>query len=134
MGTSRYRHYNDTAKGRSLRQEYHVAASYGGEVSPGSGNNERSPGDVRTSRMLVECKQTGQMDKPAKSFSLKVSELEKAWEEAVSEGRDMAMAVRIYNPDSMLSDRHGMIDLIVRRVADDVYREEVFEQVSEATG
>lgn len=131
MGTSHYRLYMDTAKGRSLKQEWFIGATYGGQVTPGSGNSVRSPGDVRTARMLIECKQTGQMDKPVKSFSLKLGELEKAFDEATSEGRDMAMAIRIYNPESMLSDRDGMIDLIVRRVADDHHREEVYEMLME---
>lgn len=83
--------------------------------------------------MLIECKQTGQMDKPAKSYSLKVSDLEKAWDEATSEGLDMAIAVRIYAPDSPLANHKGNIDLIVRRVMDDMEREQTYVEVSEGT-
>lgn len=66
------------------------------------------------------------MDKPAKSYSLKLSELEKIADEAWAEGLDPAIAIRIYNPDSVLADKDGNVDLIVRRVQDDVVREEIY--------
>lgn len=110
-------------KGRSARQESFIGDAYGGTVSPSSGASARDAGDVRTAHTLIECKQTGQMHKPAKSFSLKVADFEKIAEEAYSEGRDPALAVRIYCPTSTLADKDGNVDLIVRRVQDDQYRE-----------
>ncbi len=121
-------------KGRSVAQERFIAGCYGGAVSPSSGASQKDAGDVRTEHQLIECKQTGQMHKPAKSHSLKLSELEKIADEAWAEGLDPAYAIRIYNPDSVLADKDGNIDLIVRRVQDDMVREEIYADSQSTKG
>ncbi len=110
-------HY--TNKGRSVAQERFIAGRYGGVVSPSSGASQKDAGDVRTGRELIECKQTGQMDKPAKSIRLILADFEKIADEAWAEGLSPAMALRMYAPGSVLADKDGNVDLIVRRVADD---------------
>ena len=89
-------------------------------MSPSSGASAKDAGDVRTSGELIECKQTGQMDKPAKSIRLILADFEKIADEAWSEGLAPAMALRLYAPGSVLADKDGNVDLIVRRVVDDV--------------
>jgi hypothetical protein len=69
---------------------------------------------------LIECKHTGTYDKPAKSISVKLADLEKIADEAWSEGRIPAMALSIYAPSSLLADNNGFVDLIVRLQTDDV--------------
>ena len=108
-----------SSKGRSVVHETFIARWYGGNRSPSSGASAKDAGDVRTPTHLIECKQTGEMDKPKKSYSLKLSEMEKIVDEAYQEGLTPALAIRIYNPNSVLSDKDGNVDLIVRRVVDE---------------
>ena len=64
---------------RSRKQEKSAAKRLGGNVQPGSGAG-RAKGDVRAPwQARIECKLTR-----AKSFSLKLSELEKIEKEAIS--------------------------------------------------
>lgn len=98
-----------------------IARQYGGVVSPSSGAAVTDSGDVRTEVELMECKATGH-NGPAKSISLKLSVMEKIADEAYSEGLEPAIPLRIYNPESPLSDGHGYVDMIVRLVRDDVHR------------
>lgn len=102
----------------SVRQEDWIAAQYGGKRSASSGGAETDQGDVRAGLYLIECKLTGGPGKPIKKNKL-VRDMEKVTEEAWSEGRMPMVALRYYDPDSILADKHGWIDLIVRRVADD---------------
>ena len=111
-----------STKWLSRRQEERIAKIYGGVVSPSSGASAADPGDVRTDDQLFECKHTGTFDKPAKSISIKLSDLEKIADEAWAEGRDPVMALCIYNPDSVLSDHEGNVDVIVRLKRDDWVR------------
>jgi hypothetical protein len=106
----------NTSKARSLDQENFVARTYGGRRSPSSGAQANDPGDVRTDSKLIECKQTGEVGKTPypKSFSLKLGEFEKIYEEALKIMRDPMMAVRVYNPDSPLADKDGNVDFAVR--------------------
>lgn len=108
-----------STKALSILQEDRVAKRYNGKRSPSSGGSVSDQGDVRTGRELIECKHTGTYDKPAKSISVKVSDLEKIADEAWSEGRSPALALSIYAPDSVLANREGFIDLIVRLQTDD---------------
>jgi hypothetical protein len=103
----------------SLQQENRIAARYGGTVSPSSGGAESDQGDIRTNTDLIECKHTGKFDKPAKSISVKLADVEKIADEAWSEGRRATIALSLYAPDSPLA-RGGYVDLIVRHVEDDV--------------
>ena len=109
----------ESSKGRSVVHETWIARRYGGSRSPSSGASAKDAGDVRTPTQLIECKQRGEMDKPRKSYSLKLGDVEKIVDEAYQEGLIPSLAIRIYNPDSVLADKDGNVDLIVRRVVDD---------------
>lgn len=108
-----------TLKYRSVDQENFIARKYNGSRSPSSGANHRDRGDVRTESHLIECKLTGTHERPSKSISLKLEDFEKIADEAYSEGKYCAMALRIYNPDSPLSDAQGNIDFITYLVRED---------------
>lgn len=111
-----------TIKRRSQDQEAYIAKVYGGVVSPSSGAAAGDQGDVRTSQLLIECKQSGEPEKERRSMSVKLDDLEKIADEAWSEGKVPMMALRIYNPDSVLADEKGNVDLAVRLVSDDCER------------
>lgn len=74
---------------------------------------------MRTDTLLIECKHTGTFDKPAKSISIKLADVEKIADEAWSEGKTPVLALGIYAPDSVLSDADGTVNLIVRLEVDD---------------
>lgn len=74
---------------------------------------------MRTERDLIECKHTGTYDKPAKSISVKLADLEKIADEAWSEARMPVLALSLYAPDSILADRNGFVDLTLRLAGDD---------------
>lgn len=105
-------------KYRSVEQENHVAKKIGGVRSPSSGAADKENGDVKNNTYIVECKTTGEFDKPAKSISLKLSDLEKIADEACIEDRIPVMALRIYNPGSPLADADGNIDVMVNLLTD----------------
>ena len=109
-----------STKWLSQRQEERVARKHGGKKSPSSGGAISDQGDVRTVKELIECKHTGTFDKPAKSISIKLSDLEKIADEAWSEGREPVMALAIYAPDSVLADANGEVNLVVRLEDDDL--------------
>jgi hypothetical protein len=66
----------------SQRQEKALARKLGGTVNSGSGNGWLRKSDVRTEQELFELKITS-----AKSYSLKDSELEKNYNQALIDGR-----------------------------------------------
>jgi hypothetical protein len=108
-----------TIKAASVDQENYIAKKYRGKRSVSSGAAAHDAGDVRTFLQLIECKMTGNVLKPAKSISVKLQDVEKICDEAYAEGRTPALALRIYNPSSVLADVHGNIDMILRLVRDD---------------
>lgn len=83
-------------------------------------------GDVRTRTSLIECKHAGTYDKPAKSISIKLSDLEKIANEAWSESKQPMIGLSIYAPDSILSNHGGFVDLTVRLSDDDAMLTEEF--------
>jgi hypothetical protein len=107
-----------TSKRKSVEQENFIAAQYNGRRSASSGAAETDQGDVRTPDQLIECKCMGNPGEPTKRPGF-AKDLEKVTEEAWQEGRVPALAIRWYDPDSILADRAGWCDVIVRRVADD---------------
>lgn len=111
-----------TRKWFSQRQERKVAKIYGGEVSPSSGAAITDAGDVRMRQMgnLCECKHAGMFDKPAKSISLKLEDLEKIADEAWAEGLEPMMVLSIYAPNSVLADADGEVNVSVRLMLDDM--------------
>lgn len=118
----------------SVEQEDYVAAQYGGKRSASSGASVTDQGDVRvlSSDTLFECKgkfgeRTG--EKPVRSTLLK--EFEKIADEAWAEGKDPAMALRFYKPDSILADSKGYVDLTVRLLADDAFLMDTYRTTNE---
>lgn len=111
-----------TRKAYSISHEDAIARAYGGNRSPSSGASITDGGDVRLSDTLVECKYSGSPGEPMKSKPGLVSKMEKIADEAWEEGKQPALALRYYLPDSPLSNHEGWVDLIVRRLADDVGR------------
>jgi hypothetical protein len=111
-----------STKQLSALQEARVARAYGGVVSPSSGGAATDRGDVRTPTHLYECKHRGTYDRPARSISVKVDDLEKIFDEAHSEGKDWGACLSIYAPGSVLAGPGGFIDLTVRPMAEDAER------------
>jgi hypothetical protein len=111
-----------STKALSVEQEDKIAALYGGRRSKSSGAADHDQGDVRCPRLLIECKMT--KTKPPRW----IKDFEKITHEAYSEGRDPAMAFRFYDPESVLADREGYIDLVVRRAAEDALREKDYAE------
>ena len=103
-----------SSKRLSVEQEHDIARIYGGTVSPSSGGAAHDYGDVRCPGLLIECKVTMQEKRPKI-----LKEFEKIAAEAWAEGRDPALALRYFAPESILANTDGWVDLIVRRVADD---------------
>lgn len=110
-------------KYRSVEQENHIAKKIGGVRSRSSGASDKDNGDVKSKIYLVECKTTGEYDKPAKSISIKLSDIEKIVDGAHIEDRIPAIALRIYNPHSPLADADGNIDLMANLLKDWLYLE-----------
>jgi hypothetical protein len=110
-----------TVKRKSVEQEDFIAAHYNGRRSASSGAADTDSGDVVTETTLFECKVTGNPEEPVKKpLGAKLTaDLEKVTEEAWQRGKTPALAIRWYDPDSILSDRSGWIDVVVRRVVDD---------------
>jgi hypothetical protein len=110
-----------TSKRLSVDHEEAIARAYGGSRSPSSGGAAHDYGDVRCPTVLIECKATMQAAKPKV-----LKEFEKIAVEAYAEGREPALALRYYAPDSILADVDGWVDLIVRSVGDDRVREDQY--------
>jgi hypothetical protein len=108
-----------SSKWFSEQHERFIAKRHRGTRSPSSGAAISDQGDIRTGKYLIECKHRGSYTRPAKSIPIDLDTLEKICREAWSEGKNPMLALRMYNPDSMLSDKDGMIDLIVRLERDE---------------
>ena len=114
-----------STKALSIEQEEHVSEIYGGIRSKSSGAADHDQGDVRVAsdHTLFECKGTfGERTGKKPVRSTLVKHMEKVANEAWAEGRDPALALRFYMPDSILSDADGYVDLTVRLLHDDAYR------------
>lgn len=95
-----------------------MAEALEGKRSPSSGASITDAGDVRSLNFLIECKHKGTFDKPAKSISVKLSDFEKIFDEASSEGRTPMLCLSIYSPDSILATRDGCVDFSVQLLSD----------------
>jgi hypothetical protein len=111
-----------SVKRLSVDQEDTIARIYGGTRSPSSGGAAHDYGDVRCPGLLIECKVTMQEKRPKI-----LKEFEKIAAEAWAEGREPALALRYFAPESILADTDGWVDLMVRRVADDRVRHDPSE-------
>ena len=113
-----------TNKRKSVDQENYIAEIYMGVVSPSSGAANNDSGDVRAHYDLIECKVTGG---PGEDFKSPLSkrireEFVKITEEAYAEGKEPVLALRWFEPDSILADPQGWVDLVIRRAGEDAAR------------
>jgi len=116
-----------STKALSVAHERFIAEAYGGRRSPSSGAAEHDQGDVRaaTDGTLLECKYKGSPADPLKSKPSILTVMEKIADEAWSEGKEPAVALRFFWPDSPLANRNGWVDLTVRLTDDDSVRSEL---------
>jgi len=101
----------------SQAQEKRGAKIHGGQVRPGSGSKASAKGDVRVPRapggalassgVLIEYKRTDN-----RSFSLKVTELEKIRGEALLEGRRHLMGLELGGRHYVVLEEHDYIALL----------------------
>lgn len=118
----------------SVQHENYVAERYEGRRSPSSGGAAHDQGDVRVidAETLFECKgKFGERTGEKKVRSTLVSQMEKIADEAWSESRDPALALRFYMPESTLSDTDGYVDLTVRLTKDDGYMQDRLRDVDD---
>jgi hypothetical protein len=111
-----------TSKQRSLDQENFISKLFRGRRTLASGASAHDPGDVVTEDELFECKQKGGAEKHATSMSVNLKIIEKTADEAWSIGKVPVLALRMYAPTSVLADRDGHVDLVVRLATDDAER------------
>ena len=104
-------------KDRSIAHEDWIARLYGGRRTSNSGANDLDPGDVRTAKTLFECKTTGEPGKPSKSSLLRI--FTKIADEAYGEGLEPALALQFYDPENVLANDKGWVNLTVRLSEDD---------------
>lgn len=113
-----------TKKQLANQHEERIASSYGGRRSPSSGASDVDKGDVhvKSSKTMFECKLTGTPGGDSKRTML-LRHMEKAADEAWAEGKEPAVALRLFSPDSILADVNGWVDMTVRLMTDDARRE-----------
>lgn len=111
--------HNPTAKSQSQDQEEMIANLYGGRRSPSSGASVLDDADVATTHDLMECKTTG-IGKPAQSIRVHLKDLERLFEKAAQTHRWPVLQIQIYNPDSPIADKDGMVNWALRPLEDDV--------------
>lgn len=108
-----------TKKELSRKHEDYIARVYGGVRSRSSGAAHSDKADVRTYNEMIECKMTGEPGGNPKRTSL-LTVMEKAADEAWAENKLPVVCLRLWNPDSPLSDPEGWVDFTVRLTNDDV--------------
>jgi hypothetical protein len=110
-------------KARSVAHEDWIAKLYAGKRSPSSGGAFTDAGDVRTTDQLIECKTDMPTTTNAERKPKIVKQMEKIADEAWQEGREPVLALRLFQPDSVLASPEGYVDLTVRLTRDDAYRD-----------
>lgn len=113
-----------TVKELSRQHEELIARMYGGKRSRSSGASAVDKGDVRsqTDETIFECKLTGAPGGDSKRTTL-MKVMEKTADEAWAEGKQPAVCLRLFCPESPLSNQEGWVDMTVRLTADDCVRE-----------
>lgn len=100
-----------------LHEEW-VAKQYGGKRSRTSGASVVDKGDVTTDSTLFECKMRGVPGGPSMRTTI-MRWMEKCADEAWSEGKEPALCLRYYCPDSNLAAHDGWVDFTLRLTRDD---------------
>lgn len=104
----------------SRQHEDYIARVYEGKRSASSGASIVDKGDVRADDMMFECKMSGEPGSPKRSKLITL--MEKVADEAWQEDLNPVLAMRWYCPDSVLADRNGWVDLVVRLLLEDAAR------------
>lgn len=78
-------------------KEKNDARMVGGKRVPGSGNKWNNPGDVKSDKYLIECKQTDN-----KSYSLTKEKLDKIYEEALFSYKIPLFSVKIQDVEVII--------------------------------
>lgn len=115
-----------STKKYSVEQEDYYAFLYNGKRSRSSGAADNDQGDVRSERLLIECKMTGRPGHKEPRLPVFVQEFAKVADEAYSEGREPMLGLRYYAPGHALANREGWIDLVVQLAESHAEREEVY--------
>lgn len=76
-----------------------------------------------TTALDIECKTTGGPGEDPIKLPGFVKELEKLARKAYANGKDPVLALRYYQPESILADYQGWVDLAVKPLDVDVDRE-----------
>jgi hypothetical protein len=108
----------------SVRQEDHIADLFDGRRSPSSGAADTAYADVNCKRLAIECKMTMSKSKPKL-----LKDFEKVAREAWEHDKEPMVALRYYDPDSILASRDGWIDLTVRLASSDAERERNYVEI-----
>lgn len=91
---------------KSKLQEARAAKDYGGSITPGSGNQWHSKGDVITPEFLIECKTTQYT-----SYNLTSYTWRKIREEAVLINRTPAMEIEVDGLHLVVLDKEDFREL-----------------------
>jgi len=95
-----------------------VAKQYDGRRSRTSGASPVDKGDVSTGTHLYECKLRGAPGGPSMRTT-QMRWMEKVADEAWAEGKQPALCLRYYCPESILADHEGWVDFTLRLTRDD---------------
>jgi Holliday junction resolvase len=88
------------AQGRKL------AKALGGKVQPGSGSVWYAKADVKSQRYAIECKYTDKQQ-----YTLKLAEIDKLRREALFEGKQWALHLRLAGRELVIMDAQMLIEL-----------------------
>lgn len=102
----------------ATQHEEYIAKQYNGKRSRSSGGSPTDKGDVSTRDYLYECKLRGAPG----GISMRTTVmrwLEKCADEAWAEGKNPAVCLRYYCPESRLAAHDGWVDLTVKLTRDD---------------
>lgn len=84
----------------SRAQEKRIASTFGGRVTPGSGNQWHTKNDVRTPKFSFEAKTTTRGQ-----YALKASELETGEKHALADGRDFVFVIEMHGREWVVISR-----------------------------
>jgi len=95
----------DNIHKRSRLQERRAANDYGGHITPGSGNQWHSKGDVHSDKFIVECKSTTHA-----SYSLKAADFLKLYLQSVVENKQPVMEIEFahHNLTLVVQDKRDL--------------------------